>query len=57
MSQKNVTPMEFCDIGSIMEIPVELVFLALFHNHPLVAQECCHLHSLVVSQFYALCRP
>lgn len=50
----NVTPMAFCDIGSIMEIPVEPVFLALFHNHPLVAQECSDLHSLVVSQFYAL---
>ena len=54
MSQKNVRPMAFCEIGSIMEIPVEPVFLALFYNHTLVAQECSHLHSLVVSQFYAL---
>ena len=46
--------MVFCDIGSIMEIPVIPVFLALFHNHPFVAQECSYLHSLVVSQFYAL---
>ena len=50
----NVTPMAFCDIGSIMEITVEPVFLALFHNHSLVAQECSDLYSLVVSQFYAL---
>ena len=54
MSHKNITPMEFCDIGSIMEIPVEPVFFAFFHNHPLVAQECSELNGLVVSQFYAL---
>ena len=54
MSQKNVTPMALNTILSIMEISVEAVFLALFHNHPLVAQECSHLHSLVVSQFYSL---
>lgn len=46
--------MELNDIGSIMEIPVEPVFLAIFHNHALVAQECSHLYRLVVSQFYAL---
>ena len=50
MSQKNVTPM----VGSIMEIPVELVFLALFNNHPLVAQECSELNCLIMSQFYSL---
>lgn len=54
MSQRNVSPMEFNAIGSIMEIPVEPVFLALFHNHPLVAQECSDLHSLVMPQFYSL---
>ena len=54
MLQKNVTPMEFYAIGSIMEIPVEPVFLALFHNHPFVAQECCELHGFVVPQFYTL---
>ena len=54
MSQKNVRPMAFCEIGSIMKIPVESVFLALFYNHSLIAQECSYLHSLVVSQFYAL---
>ena len=46
--------MEFYAIGSIMEIPVEPVFLALFHNHPFVAQECCELHGFVVPQFYTL---
>ena len=46
--------MEFCGIGSIMEIPIEPIFLALFYNHTLVAQECSNLHSLVVSQFYTL---
>ena len=46
--------MEFNGIGSIMEIPVEPVFLAFFHNHPLVAQECSEFHCLVVSQFYSL---
>ncbi len=50
----NVTPMEFNAIGSIMEISVIPVFLALFYNHTLVAQECSHLHCLVVSQFYTL---
>ena len=28
--------MAFCGIGSIMEISVEPVFLALFYNHTLV---------------------
>lgn len=51
---ENVTPMEFYAIGSIMEISVIPVFLAFFNNHALVAQECSHLHSLVMSQFYAL---
>ena len=46
--------MAFCEIGSIMEILVEAVFLALFYNHPLVAQECSYFHCLVVSQFYTL---
>ena len=50
----NVTSMEFFGIVSIMEIPAEPVFLALFHNHSLVAQKCSDLHSLVVSQFYSL---
>ena len=50
----NVTPMEFYGIGSIMEISVEPVFLALFYNHSLVAQECSDFYSLVVSQFYSL---
>lgn len=54
MSQKNVTSMELNDIGLIMEIPVEPVFLALFDNHSLVAQECSDFYSLVVSQFYSL---
>lgn len=31
--------MAFCEIGSIMEIPVEPVFLALFYNHTLVVSE------------------
>ena len=51
---ENVTPIEFNAIGSIMEIPVELVFFALFHDHPFVAQECCELYGFVVSQFYSL---
>lgn len=50
----NVTPIELSGIGLIMEIPVEPVFLAFFYNHTLVVQECSYLHSLVVSQFYAL---
>ena len=54
MSQKNVRPMAFCDIGLIMEISVIPVFLALFHNHSLVAQECSHLHSFVMPQFHSL---
>lgn len=54
MSQKNVTQMGLNAIGSIMEIPIEYVFLAFFHNHSFVTQECSELHSLVVSQFYAL---
>ena len=54
MSQKNVTPMAFNAIVSIMEISVIPVFLALFYNHTLVAQECSNFYSLVVSQFYAL---
>ena len=54
MSQKNVTPMEFYDNGSIMEIPVEPVFFALFYDHPFVAQECCELYGFVGSQFYSL---
>ena len=44
----------FTALTLIMEISVIPVFLALFHDHPLVAQECSHLHSLVVSQFYTL---
>lgn len=51
---ENVTPIEFNAIGSIMEIPVELVFFALFHDHPFVAQECCELYGFVVPQFYSL---
>ena len=54
MSQKNVTQMGLNAIGSIMEIPVEPVFFALFHDHPLVAQECCEFYRLVMSQFYSL---
>ena len=54
MSQKNVRLMAFCGIGLIMEIPIEPVFLALFYNHSLVAQECSDFYSLVVSQFYSL---
>ena len=50
----NVTPMDLNGIGSIMEIPVEAVFLAFFYGHPFVAQECCEFHCLVVSQFYSL---
>ena len=51
---ENVTLMELNGIGSIMKIPVEAVFLALFYNHSLVAQECCKFYRLVVSQFYSL---
>ena len=51
---ENVATMAFCGIGSIMEIPVELVFLAFFDNHPLVAQECCELYGFVMPQFYSL---
>ena len=50
----NVTPMDLNGIGSIMEIPVEPVFFALFYDHPFVAQECCELYGFVVSQFYSL---
>ena len=46
--------MDFNAIGSIIEISVEFVFLALFHNHPFVAQECCELYGFVVPQFYSL---
>ena len=54
MSQKNVTQMGLNAIGSIMEIPVEAVFLAFFDDHPFVAQECCELYGFVVPQFYSL---
>ena len=54
MSQKNVTQMGLNAIGSIMEIPVEAVFLAFFDDHPFVAQECCELHGFVMPQFYSL---
>ena len=54
MSQKNVTLMGLNANGSVIKIAVELVFLAFFDNHPFVAQECCELHCLVVSQFYSL---
>ena len=54
MSQKNVTQMGLNVIGSIMEIPVEAVFLAFFDDHPFVAQECCELHGFVMPQFYSL---
>ena len=54
MSQKNVTQMGLNAIGSVIEIPVEPVFLALFHDHPFVAQECCELYGFVVPQFYSL---
>ena len=46
--------MAFCGIGSIMEISVEPVFLALFYNHTHVAQECSELNCLIMSQFYSL---
>ena len=54
MSQKNVTQMGLNAIGSVIEIPVEPVFFALFHDHPFVAQECCELYGFVVPQFYSL---
>ena len=54
MSQKNVSPMEFYGIGSVIEISVEFVFFPFFDDHPLVAQECCELYDFVMPQFYSL---
>ena len=54
MSQKNVTLMGLNANGSVIKIAVELVFFALFDDHPFVAQECCELHGFVMPQFYSL---
>lgn len=43
-------------VGSIVEITVESVFLSLFYDHPLVAQEGSELDALLWPSFIP-CRP
>ena len=52
MLHRNAALINF--FGSIIEITVESVFLSLFYDHPLVAQEGSELDRLVMAQFYSL---